>query len=276
VWRNAAPAGIDGQTVRVAIASPVPAGLSKDTVVYLFEQGPAQAPTADGRPQGKQYLGEFRVSEAAAQQVTLVPVHPLDEFESRRLSSSAAPWVIYETMPPDRYAVFAGMSEEELKQTLPPQSIDEYLRHGKEAKPDDDVTRQAGYDESGKRLKPDDLGKAAKKLYQRRLRDYASEFDKLAQRRVAMEIAIDAVDKDNQRLEAALASAEQLKSFREGEIKRLNSDLTGIKKERQAIDRHLGQVQQQLAESRELLAEMLKRNSQMAAELASRQLRSPN
>lgn len=274
VWRKVAPAGIDAGAVRVAIEAPVPAGLNKDTVVYLFEDGPAQLPAADGQPQGKQYLGEFRVSEAAGQQATLVPVQPLDEFELRRLAASRPPWVIYETMPPDRHAIFAGMTDEELKQKVPAQSVEEYLRHGKEATADDDDARKLGLDENGKPLPPENLASAAKVLYQRRLRDYAAEFDELSRRRVAMEVAKEAVDKDMKQLEVALASAEQLHDFREGEIQRLNTDLAGITKERQAIERHLAQVQQQLAKARELLTETLKRNSEMADELAAAQLRS--
>ena len=66
VWRNVAPAGVDPAGVKVNIPAPVPPGLKQqDTVVYLFEEGPAQLPAADGKPQGKQYLGEFRVTDVS-------------------------------------------------------------------------------------------------------------------------------------------------------------------------------------------------------------------
>ncbi len=276
VWRNVAPAGIDAATgaVRIAAEQPVPAGFNADTVVYLFEEGPAELPAADGRPQGKQYLGEFRVVEAAGQQATLLPVLPMDNFERARLAASRGPWAVYETMPVDRHQIFAGMSEEELRKILPRQSVEEYIRHGKEASKDDDEARIAGFDENGNRILPEQLGEAAKRIYQRRLRDYAADFDELARRRIAMEVDIQAVKKDNERLAAAHTSAKQLQAFREDEIKKLSIDLAGITKERQTIDAHLAQVEQQLATAHELLAATLKRNSQLAAELARLQLRS--
>ena len=267
VWRKVTPAGVDQAGVKVNI--PVPAGLKTDTVVYLFEDGPAQLPAADGAPQGKQYLGEFRVQEAAGQQATLTPVQPLDQFELQRLTASGPPWVIYETMPPDRSAIFAGMTEEQLKQKLPAQSVQEYIRHGKEATADDDDTRKLGLDENGKPLPPEELANAVKVIYQRRLRDYAAEFDELARRRVAMDVATAEVKKDIERLAVALASAKELQASREQEVQRLRSDLEGIQKERLAIEQHLKLVQQQLARGRELLDEALKRNSAMARRLAA-------
>jgi hypothetical protein len=273
VWEGAAPAGVDATgTVRLAAA---PAGLKKDTVVFVFEEGPAQLPAADGTPQGKQFLGEFRVNEPAAGQVTLAPVQPLDQFEQRRLSASRGPWVIYETMPPDRYELFAGMTEDQLRQRIPPQSVDEYFRHGKEAKPDDDDARKQGVDADGKLLPPGELANAAKTIYQRRLRDYAAEFDELARRRVDMDVSKAAAQKDIDRLTAALASAKQTQAYRENEVKRLTTDRDGVKKERQAIESHLAQVRQQVAKVRELLDSTLKQNSELADRLAEIQLGAP-
>jgi hypothetical protein len=274
VWRNVAPAGVDAQSgaVRVNIAAPVPAGITPETVVYVFEQGPA-APAAEGAPPA-QFLGEFRVTEAAGQEALLVPVLPQDEFERARLAQSGGPWVIYERMPADRHEVFAEMSEEELKQKLPGPSLEEYLRHGKEAGPDDPPERKVGLNADGQRLPPDQLGEAAKVLYERRLRDYATEFDELARRRVVMGAEIDAVTQDIARLAAAMESAKKLHAFRQNEIQRLNTDLAGIQKERQIIEQHLAQVELQVKRAQELLAATLKRNSELADDLADRQLRS--
>jgi hypothetical protein len=270
VWRDVAPAAADASgTVRLAA---VPAGLKKDTVVYVFEEGPAQLPAADGRPQGKQYLGEFRVTEPAAQQIALAPLQPLDQFEQRRLAASRGPWVVYETMPPDRHQLFAGMTEEQLRQRVPPQSVGEYIRHGQEANPDDDDARKQGLDADGKPLPSGELAGAAKVIYQRRLRDYAAEFDELSRRRVDMEVSKAAVQKDIDRLTAALASAKKLQASREAEVKRLTTDLTGVKKERQTIEQHLAKVRQQLARVRELLDNTLKQNSELADRLAEIQL----
>jgi hypothetical protein len=275
VWRNVAPAGIDAQSgaIRVNIPAPVPAGLRPETVVYVFEQPAAPAAEGQAAPPGR-YLGEFRVGQATGQEAVLAPVLPQAEFERARLAASRGPWEIYERMPTDRRDVFAAMSEEELKQKLPPQSIEEYLRHGKEAAADDPAERKVGLDAEGNRLKPDQLSEAAKVVYDRRLRDYATEFDELARRRLFMLAEIEAVKKDIDRLIAAMESAKKLQAFRENDIKRLNIDLAGIKKERAAVEQHLAQVELQLKRVQELLAATLKQNRQLADELAARQLRS--
>ena len=273
LWRNVTPTNVDPQTgvVQIAVERPTPAGFKSESVVALFEQGEPQLPGPDGTPRGAQYLGEFRVTQADAQTARLEPVLSMDNFERQRLAQSRGPWIMYDTMPADRHQIFAGMSEDELKQKLPPQSVEEYLRHGKPAGPDDEPLRQAGFDETGKRLPPDQLGQAARRLYQRRLRDYAEEFDELARRRTMLSVDIEAVQKDNERLKTALASAEELKSYREEDLRKLNIDLEGVKKERDAIEQHLAKLQQNLARGRQLLAETLQHNSEMAGQLRARQ-----
>jgi chromosome segregation ATPase len=156
---------------------------------------------------------------------------------------------------------------------MPKQSFPEYLRHGKDAVADDPPERIIGLDADGKRLPPDQVDQAARKVYQRRLRDYATEFDALSARRTVLQVDIAATKKDIERLTAALAIAQDLKAFREDERTRLNTDLAGIKKERAEIEAHLAKVQRQLARGKQLLAEVLQRNDQLAAELAARQLR---
>lgn len=273
VWRKVALAGFDAPTnaVRINIESPVPPGLAADTVVFLFEAGEPELPEANGAPRGPQYLGEFRVTKVDGQVATLEPVLPLDDFERQRLSGSRVPWVMHEVMPNDRYEIFAGLSEEELKKQIPPQSVNEYLRHGKPANADDDDLRKAGFDETDKRLPPDQMSSAAKILYQRRLRDYALEFDQLAKQRAVLATDLAGVKADIERLKVAQASAEELKAFREEEKEKLNKDFAHIGKEYDAIATHLKQVQQQLARAEALLAETLRRNREMAQALAARQ-----
>ena len=275
VWWNVTPTNFNPETgaVDIGVPRPVPAGVKDDSVVVLFEDGEPQLPAADGTPRGPQYLGEFRVTAVDAQTARLEPVLRLDDFEKRRLANSRGPWTMYDTMPGDRHEIFADMSEDELKQTLPPQSVNEYLRHGQPAGPDDENIRQEGYDESGKLLPRDQLGQAAKRVYQRRLRDYAQEFDELARRRTALVVDIAGVQKDNERLKVAQESAKELQTFREEDLRKLNTDLAGIKKEREAIEHHLSQVERHLARGRELLAETLRRNREMAEQLRARQAR---
>jgi hypothetical protein len=177
---------------------------------------------------------------------------------------------MYDAMPPDRHQVFADKSDEELKQMLPPQSVNEYLRHGEAAGPDDDETRVIGLDADGKRLPPDQVAQAARKVFSRRLRDYATEFDELSQRRLELVVDIAAARQDLDRLNTAQDSAQKLQAYREDDIQKLNNDLAGITKERQAIEQHLAQVQRYLANGRRRLEEVLRRNSEMARELATR------
>jgi hypothetical protein len=270
VWRNVTPAGVDPSGVKVNIPAPVPPGLTRDnqgTVVYLFEDGPAQLPAEDGRPQGKQYLGAFRVTATTGQQATLAPVQPLDQFEQQRLAGSRGPWVIYETMPLDRHAIFAKMSEDDLKKKLPPGSVQEYIRHGKEATADDPDVRKMAFDENGKPLPYEELKTAPKVLYWRQLRNYAAAFDELARRRVEMEVAIAAVKQDLATFAVTLSTAKEMQASKQREVQLLTADLTGIQKERATIDQHLKLVQQQLTRARQLLQETLARNAELARQL---------
>ena len=155
MWRNVKPASApDAKTgaVTVALPSPLPAGKDQNerTVLYLFEDGPPQAPGANGALRGPQYLGEFSTAPVAgALQATLQPVLPLDQFERQRLAASRVPWIIYDTMPMDEHDIFAGMTDQQLKQLLPKQSVNDYLRDGKPATADDDPARVVGFDADG-------------------------------------------------------------------------------------------------------------------------------
>src|SRR3954468_12278676 len=267
VWRNIAPGQRNAQTGVVNVGA-LP-GIKPQSVVYVFED---PAPAADGSQRGAQYIGDFTVSQAGAQ-TTLQPVHQLDQFERARLTGSRGPWVVYETMPMDRHEIFDGKTDQELKQKLPAKSPPKYLRDRKPATPDDEPARVVGLDENGNRLPPNDIGKATKKVYQRRLRDYASEFDELIRRRVAVFADTDAVKRDIDRLKSAQEVANHLKAFRKDELQKLTSDFEGVKKERDAIQQHVDQLHKLLARARELTADLMRRNDTLAAGLAARQLR---
>lgn len=270
VWRDVQPAGVDQQTgtTRVTVAAPTPTGIKPDTILYAFEEG---QPTPEDPTKGPQYLGEFRVTGAADQEATLEPVLPMDEFELQRLSRSQGPWILYESMPVDRYEMFAGKTEEELRKLLPEESIEEYIRQGTPATPDDDEWHRVGIDAEGNQLGPDEMDKAVKQVYQRRLRDYTTEFEELARDRVVLLADVAAVTQDNKRLQAALASAQELQAFREEELRKLRIDLAGVTKERETIEAHLATVEKQLANARRLLDETLRENARLAGQLAALQ-----
>lgn len=278
IWRNVKPTGAPNpQTgaVNISVSAPTPAGIKPQSVVFVFEDGAPQPAAASGAPRGAQYIGEFTVTGAGPQQAALQPVLGLDEFERRRLAASRGPWIVYESMPVDRHEIFAGKTDQELQQLLPKKTVNEYIRDGKPATADDDPVRVVGYDENNKPLPPADIGKATKKLYQRRLRDYAAEFDDLARRRIAMMTEKDAIQKDIVRLTQAEAGAKKIQGFRENERTKLTGDLAGLMKERAAIEKHLAEVNKLLARARQLTADLMRRNDQLAAELATRQLQAP-
>lgn len=271
VWRKVAPTGFDPKSgsVAVTIEEPKPPGIAPDTILFLFEQG--AAPTSDAP--GAQYLGEFRVKEIAGQQATLVSLNQFDEFEANRIASSRGPWTLHETMPIDQNELYAGFTEEQLRKLLPADSVDEYIRQGKPAGPDDDEWHVIGFDEEGNQVGPEKMDKAVKKVYQRRLRDYAVEFSELNRRRVLLLANIAAVTQDNLRLKESLTSAKGLEEFRTEEIRKLSIDLAGVKKERKVIDTHLATVQQQLANAQELLKDAIAENRRLSEELAQRDAR---
>lgn len=269
-WRQVAPAGAVDQQGRIAvtISSPTPHGLQADTIVYAFEAGKANPADPTG---GQQYLGEFRVVEATDTGVVLESVNLLDQRTGQRLARSQGPWNLYETMPGDRNSTFAGIEEAELRQRLPESIVEQYLRTGKEATDNDDPHNVIGFDENDNRVPPDQLDKAVRKVFQRPLVDYAFLFSELAKEKVVLMARIDAVREDNAKLEAALASAEKLGKFREEEKKVMTGDLTGMKRDRAAIEKHLAMIRQMLDNAHKLVNDLLAENAKLATELAERE-----
>jgi hypothetical protein len=264
VWRGVVPAGNVSNQGRVAaaIANPKPHGLEKETIIYAFEQG---EPT-----EGPQYLGEFQVVETNADGVVLEPILLIDQRTGQRLAASKGPWSLYETMPVDRHSLYADFAEQQLRQIMPEYSVEEYVRHGTEAVADDDEWHVIGLDENGDRVGPDQIDQAAKKLYDRPLRDYAFLFDDFARERVVAEAARMALIEDNAKLEASLASAEKLTQFREAEKAMLTSDLQGIKQDLAAAQKHRDLVLQQLSTLEQLFEQKLADNSALARKLTER------
>ena len=107
------------------------------------------------------------------------------------------------------------------------------------------------------RCRPATSAKPPKKSIERRLRDYAAEFDEMARRRIAILTDIDAVKKESSALTQAEEAAKKIQAFRENERTKLTSDLAGLKKERAAIEKHLAEVNKLLARARQLTADLL-------------------
>ena len=271
VWRNAQPVGpLDPQTgqVSVGVEFPQPLGIAQGGVLFVFEQGPANS---NSPPEGRQYLGEFRVVAANGQQITLESVHALDQRQGTRLLGSQGPWSLYEQMPGDRHDLFAEYTDEQLRQLLPANSVDEYLRDGTPWTVDDGEWVKEGRNEKGEIVGPDDWDDSTKFVYRRQLRDYAFLFNDLAKERIEMQAKKQALTQDNQSLAATLASAKKLGAYRTDEQQKLKSDLEGVKADRQAIETHLANLQRQVELGTALLNKTLAANIQLANRLASMQ-----
>ncbi len=270
-WSKVVPSGQVDQQGRLSVefTKPGPHGLEKDAIIYAFEEGNA---SASDSAEGKQYLGEFRVTEVQAGGAMLEPVLLIDNRMGERLAKSAGPWRLYETMPIDRHRLFAGFSEEALRAMLPAESVEEYLRHGSEATADDDEWHVTGLDEDGRRVGPDNIDQAVKRLYDRSLRDYAFIFNELAGEKVVTLARQEAVAKDNDKLVKALAGAEETGKFRQQQIAALNTDMSSMKQDRAAIESHRDAVLGLLSHFRERIESYRQANSGLAKQFTERQL----
>lgn len=267
VWRGVTPAGdvADDGRVSVEVPNPKPHGLAQETIVYAFETGdPAEGP---------QYLGEFRVEETSGDGAVLDPILLIDQRTGERLAASKGPWSLYEAMPVDRHSLYANLTEEQLREMLPAESVEQYVRQGADATTDDDEWHVIGLDENNERVGPEEMDQAVKRLYDRPLRDYAYLFEEFAREKAVLLAAQDAVAEDNAKLEVALASAKELSQFREAEKTALTSDLDGMKQDLAAVDKHRDVVLRQLSNAQKLIAGLLADNSARARELTERQMR---
>ncbi len=290
VWRNAVKGGVDPQNGRVQVgfpfkravasdeddaapldeettpAGPPPAlGLAEDSIVYLFEQGPMEGLAEGSGP--RRYLGEFRVEEVSDRTATLEPLDQLelDPNAAERLLQSNGPWIVYETMPADDRDLFAGMDEETLRRMLPAGSVEEYVRNGTTATPDDDPSRLVGIDAEGNIVPPDDPdGKEVSKQYRRRLRDYAYLLNDYERERAELFAREQAITEDLVKLAAALKDAQAVEAYRQDELAKWQDDLTAVQRDRQALEAHVAALQKQLANAKRLLTETLRENAQLA------------
>jgi hypothetical protein len=276
VWKGAEGGQVDPATGRVpvTIANPQPHGLEQDAIVYVFEEG---EPNSAAPQQGAQYLGEFRVVEVRADGVTLESVYALDPRTGVRLRDSQKPWRIYETMPTDRHSLFAGKSEEQLKQLLPESSVPQYVRHGEElpkpAAGDAFDPTVAMFDEAGHRLGPDDAEKAVKWAFERPLRDYAFLFAAANRELVELLAEQSGLTEDIKRLGVALETAKKFVALRAEEKAGLTEDLAHMQNDRKVIETHLATLQAKLATALAEIEKTQAENQQYAAQLRERQTR---
>ncbi len=285
VWRNAMPAGqVDPSTNQMLVQFPViqppvdpetgePAEqsvdtgdltLSADAIVYAFEQG-------NFAQDNRKYIGEFHVIDVSGREAIFkwLGNSEIDPEAFARVGASRGPWIIYESMPMDRYDLFSEFSEEELRQILPESSVEEYLRHNTPKQDDDDPMRLVGVTENGEL--PKEGEEVVTEHYFRMLRAYDDIFMSYKKENTELLALIKGSTLDLQKLDAALESAKRLQAHREEERSMLEGDLEMIVKERKAMEDHFEALQSQIAKAERLLTETLALNAKLAAELTRSQ-----
>ncbi len=269
LWENVRALGPPNQTgqVEVAIAEDAPPmNVSQGAILYAFEQGDPK--------EGASYLGEFRVVEAGPRQLRLEPVLEMHLADQERFIASAAqgdPWTLHESMPVDTHDMFAGMTEEQLRAILPESSVEEYLRDGTPAQPDDDPLRIMGIDADGYLVGPEEMDRAQKKIYSRKLRDYAFLFQEEALRQAELRAEGTAILANTKKLEEALAGAKKIAAYRQEEQRKLKHDLAGVTRDQKAIEQHLASVVAQADRAEQLLTKTLAANLRTAEQFAALQ-----
>ncbi|MCA9241533.1 MAG: hypothetical protein KDA37_15090 [Planctomycetales bacterium] len=268
LWDDVTPQGQPDQNgqVDVAVAEDAPAmNVSQNAILYVFEQGPADK---------SQYIGEFRVVQAAPRQLRLEPVLTMNPGEQERYIQSAGSrrsWTLHETMPIDSHELFSGISEEQLRAMLPESSVQEYLRDGGEVRPDDDPYRIMGIDADGRLVGPKDLNADHRKVYRRKLRDYAYLFQEQAKRQSELRAEGRSLTSTLAQLQESQQGAEKIKAFRAEEQRNVKHDLAGATRDQKAAEDHLAILNQQLQNAKKLLDRTLAANARTAEQLASLQ-----
>ena len=285
VWRNAVPVGqIDPTTNQLQVDFPVVAPpvdpdtgeatekpadsgnltLSADAIVFVFEQG-------NFANENKKYIGDFHVLQVSGRQATFkwLGNSEVDPDAFARVAASQGPWIIYESMPMDRYDLFEEFAEEELRQILPESSVEEYLRHNTPKQDDDDPMRLVGVTENGNL--PNEGEEIVSEHYYRMLRAYDDIFMSYKKENTELIALIKGSTLDLQKLDAALEGAKKLQAHREEERSMLENDLEMIVKERKAMEDHLNSLQSQIAKAERLLSETLAMNAKLATELTRSQ-----
>jgi len=269
VWSNCQPVGVDDQTGRLTlhIESPSPHGLEVGTLLYAFEEGSIQ--------DGARYVGKFKAVEVNPDQgtVTLEPVPQQSREWFQALTQRNFLWRLYEIMPSDRHDLLTSLSEEELRATLPAESVEEYVKDEKPAAPADPPERKIGYKQDGTRALPEEQDQVVKELYVRRLRDYALQFMNLRDQTTDLQSLIASEEGDLAAMQETLTRVEADVKSREEERDKLQQDLTKFQMESNTLDGHLAALQEQRRLLETMIADVRQENRQLAGKLTHWQLR---
>jgi cell division protein FtsB len=220
----------DGAT-DLTIENPSPHGLVEQSIVYAFELEPGKA--------GGRYLGEFKVTKAAAGEplVSVAPTTELTPEEQAALGKARGEWVLYQKMPTDENDVFTLLSDEQAEELL----LDDMQEYRKGDRPAESFNDYV-YLFHQHRLQ--------RKLLEQEMVEIQSRIERLAESEVRNQGKI---------------------KYRQGEIAELKSDLEGFETERVTVVNFLQQLQAKDGNLAAELATLRKENAAMAAEIKALQ-----
>jgi hypothetical protein len=270
VWYKCEPK-VDPQTGRVTLTVklPDPHGITKQTILYAFEAADIDQ---GNLAHSGQYLGEFRVTDVAGQEVKLEPSMKIapGSREFQRLVGSKGPWDLYDIMPVDSHDAFAGLSEADLKKLLPEASVNEFVKDGQKARPDDlDRWGVKGtvVDQKGQEVEGNVEG-----TYLRPLRDYGVLFNAYHLQESVLIDLIESAERDKHYMEDAAADAKRQEQFQKDERKQLKAELTKRTGERDVVVAHRKALEAAVAALQTAIAKVISENRTTASQIAEIQM----
>ncbi|MEX0713783.1 MAG: hypothetical protein WD278_15700, partial [Pirellulales bacterium] len=181
----------------------------------------------------------------------------LTDRELNRITATKGSWVLYERMPGDRHGTLAGLDQAQLAAMMPgvpPEVLNEYLRHGQNAGPDDPPDRVA----DGK--------------YERQLRDYAVYFGELHRQMSAERDRIAARTTDKAFAEKTRDDTQRQVELRQQHIDNdLKPELARVESERDTIQAHHEALDARIAALRQEVADLLAETKRLAAQWTAMQ-----
>lgn len=242
-------------TIAVSTDPAKPHGIVPNNRIFAFEQGDATAPGG--------FLGEFNVVAADAKGLTLAPAYPLTAADLKMIESATRPWVIYDQLPSDSHEAFAGLTDEQIKATLPAGTADEYAKDGKPADEKDPPER------------------IVDKNYVRQLRDYAHLLDFYRRQYTVLVDENEATKRDRALAEESAADAQRQFQFFQNLNAEIKAKLEKTEKERDVVGKFEGEnptgglikmLKDKIASIDAAIERTIKENKAMAGQIAQKQL----
>jgi len=149
----------------------------------------------------------------------------------------------------DRHEFMADVSLDEKTKLLPEESLQEYVKDGQPAQPGDPA------------------GRVVDGKFQRRLRDYRELFSFYRADRILFADTYESLVRDAQYVKEAADDAQRHLHFAEQEVAALKSEKAVALKEEKAVVDHRIVLERRVAGLRQVIAEKIKENLGIAAEI---------